>query len=128
MPLKAPSQVSSANAMVDPLTKTDHRPWPVPDKSWIMVQVWRDLLFAHWEIAPDVLRTFIPKQLELDTYDGRAWISITPFEMSLRFRALPVLPGMGHLPELNFRTYVVKNDKPGIFFFSLDIASYAAVF
>src|SRR3954463_10617394 len=127
MPVQVQSQVTSANAMVNPLAKTDHRPWPIPKTPWIMAQVWRDLLFAHWEIAPDILRPFIPRQLELDTYEGKAWISITPFHMSLRFRGLPVLPGFARLPELNFRTYVVGGDKPGIYFFSLDIASFAAV-
>jgi uncharacterized protein YqjF (DUF2071 family) len=47
--------------------------------------------------------------------------------MSIRLRGLPVLPGYARVPELNFRTYVVVHDKPGIFFFSLDIASLAAV-
>ncbi|HWF12116.1 MAG TPA: DUF2071 domain-containing protein, partial [Candidatus Acidoferrales bacterium] len=55
------------------------------------------------------------------------WISITPFHMSIRLRGLPVLPGMSAIPELNFRTYVTVQNKPGVYFFSLDTVSHAAV-
>lgn len=92
-----------------------------------MVQVWRDLLFAHWNLPPAGLRRLVPMQFELDTFDGWAWLSITPFHMSLRLRGLPPFPGMLDFPELNCRTYVTLQDKPGIYFFSLDTANRAAV-
>ena len=92
-----------------------------------MVQVWRDLLFAHWNLPPATIRGLVPRQLELDTFDGSAWLSITPFHMSVRPRGLPPLPGMIDLPELNCRTYVTVQGKPGIYFFSLDTANRAAV-
>jgi hypothetical protein len=92
-----------------------------------MEQTWRDLLFAHWSVPPALLRPLIPPCLALDTFNGESWISITPFHMSIRFRGLSVLPGMSAIPELNFRTYVTVEDKPGVYFFSLDTASYAAV-
>jgi uncharacterized protein len=92
-----------------------------------MVQVWRDLLFAHWSLPPAAIRGLVPRQLELDTFDGTAWVSITPFHMSLRLRGLPPVPGMLDFPELNCRTYVTAQGKPGIYFFSLDTANRAAV-
>ncbi len=110
------------------LREVGHRPWPVPNRAWIMVQVWRDLLFAHWSVPHAAIQRLVPEQLTLDTFDGQAWVSITPFHMSLRLRGLPPLPGMRDLPELNCRTYVTVENKPGIYFFSLDIANYAAVF
>lgn len=93
-----------------------------------MVQVWRDLLFAHWSLPPASIQHLVPEQLLLDTFDGKAWVSITPFHMSLRLRGLPPLPGMLDLPELNCRTYVKAEGKAGIYFFSLDIVSRLAVF
>jgi uncharacterized protein len=111
---------------MNPLTEQDHRPWPLPKRPWIMVQVWRDLLFTHWSLPPSAIQHLIPQQLLLDTFEGQAWISITPFHMSLRFRGLPPLPGMIDLPELNCRTYVSLEGKPGIYFFSLDITSVLA--
>ena len=112
---------------MNPLVEVDHRPWPVPKRPWIMVQVWRDLLFAHWNLSPALIRRLVPEQLELDIFDGQAWVSITPFHMSVRLRGLPPFPGMFDFPELNCRTYVRAQGKPGIYFFSLDTASRAAV-
>ena len=109
------------------LRETAHRPWPLPARSWNMVQIWRDLLFAHWKVAAEKIRRLVPAPLELDTFDGSAWLTVTPFHMSLRFRGLPILPGMACIPELNCRTYVTVGGKPGIFFFSLDAASRFAV-
>ena len=78
------------------------------------------------DMSPERIVNFIPTQLKLDTFNGDAWLSIAPFHMSIRARGLPVLPGYGAVPELNCRTYVTVDGKPGIYFFSLDIASSAA--
>jgi uncharacterized protein len=109
------------------LNRQAHRRWPAPKRPWLMLQVWRDLLFAHWTVPVDAIRPLVPRQLELDTFDGHAWLSITPFHMSVRVRGLPHLPGMFDVPELNCRTYVVADEKPGVFFFSLDAASRIVV-
>jgi uncharacterized protein YqjF (DUF2071 family) len=89
-----------------------------------MMQGWYDLLFAHWPVSVDLLRPLIPQVLNIDTFDGNAWVGITPFDLKMRPRGLPTL---SHFPELNCRTYVVYRDKPGIFFFSLDAGSRFAV-
>jgi len=60
----------------------------------------------------------VPAGLILDTFDGLAWIGITPFVVSrLRLRGAPAIPGASSFPELNVRTYVRRADKPGVFFF-----------
>ena len=93
-----------------------------------MRQVWHDLLFAHWQVNPDNLRPLVPAPLELDIYDGHAWVAVTPFHMSdVRMRALSPILGMSAFPELNVRTYVKFGGVPGVFFFSLDAASRMAV-
>ena len=113
------------------LLQTSHRPWPLPTRPWIMVQRWHDLLFAHWALPPDQIRPLIPPELELDTFEGKAWVGVIPFWMSgVRFRALPPVPTASKFPELNVRTYVrtlQEPDKPGVYFFSLDAASVLAV-
>jgi len=108
----------------------DHstRPWPPPPSPWIMRQVWHDLLFAHWPLPPAALRPLVPASLAIDTFDGQAWLGVVPFQMSgVRPRCLPPLPGLSAFPELNVRTYVALQGKPGVFFFSLDAASRLAV-
>ncbi len=93
-----------------------------------MAQTWKDLLFAHWPMPPADVRPLLPDGLELDTFDGRAWLAVTPFVLDkLRPRALPPLPGLSRFPELNVRTYARAGGKSGVFFFSLDAGSTLAV-
>jgi uncharacterized protein YqjF (DUF2071 family) len=107
---------------------TAHRPWPVPDEPWVNAQTWVDLAFLHWRVDADALRRELGRAVELDTFDGDAWLGITPFLLSdFRLRGLPPVPRLSTFPELNVRTYVTRDDKPGIWFFSLDAASTLAV-
>ncbi|PSP68804.1 hypothetical protein BRC79_05335, partial [Halobacteriales archaeon QH_8_67_27] len=67
---------------------------------------WRHLLFANWPVDPDVVDAHIPDRLTVDTYDGRAWLSVVPFtNVEVRPTGLPAWTGL-NLPELNLRTYV----------------------
>lgn len=92
-----------------------------------MEQTWNDLLFAHWPIAPEVMRKLIPTALALDTFNEQCWIAVTPFHMSgVRGRFVPPIPGTSAFPELNVRTYVTYGGKPGVYFFSLDAGSRLA--
>ena len=98
-----------------------HRPWALPDRRWVMGQTWNDLLFAHWRVEPDALRPHLPEQIPLDTFDGSAWIGVTPFVVSgMRARLTLPAPGLARFPEINVRTYATIDGKPGIWFFSLD--------
>jgi uncharacterized protein YqjF (DUF2071 family) len=93
-----------------------------------MGQTWQHLLFAHWRVPHDVLRPHVPDRLELEEHDGSAWVGLTPFRISgLRVRGAPPLPLLSSFDELNCRTYVRVGDRPGIWFFSLDASSRAAV-
>jgi uncharacterized protein len=114
--------------MQPPLSCTEHRPWPIPSGPWVMKQIWHDLLFAHWPVPPSIMRPLVPRELDLHTYDHQCWIAVTPFHMSgIRARGLPPIPGLSRTPELNVRTYVTVGEKPGVYFFSLDAGSHAAV-
>jgi uncharacterized protein len=105
-----------------------HRPWPLPGGPWVMAQRWHDLLFAHWPVPVAAVRALIPAGLEIDTFDGAAWLGVVPFRMSdVRLRGTPALPWLSFFPELNVRTYVVRDGKPGVWFFSLDAGNIAAV-
>ena len=110
------------------LDETGHRPWPMPESPWVMTQTWHDLLFAHWAVDPGVLRPLVPASLPVDEFDGAAWLGIVPFRMTnVAPRGMPSVPGLSAFPELNVRTYVTLENKPGVFFFSLDAASSIAV-
>jgi uncharacterized protein YqjF (DUF2071 family) len=110
------------------LEQIAHRPWPLPRGNWVMAQNWHDLLFAHWRVEEAALRRHIPAKLEVDTYEGQAWLGVVPFRMSgVRLRGTPAIPWLSAFPELNVRTYVVADGKPGVWFFSLDAANKIAV-
>lgn len=110
------------------INEIDYRPYPPPEKPFVMHQTWQDLLFMHWRVPFEELRRVVPGVLPLDTFDGSAWVGVVPFRVSgARPRFLPALPGVSNFPELNLRTYVTVKGKPGVFFFSLDAASPIAV-
>jgi len=93
-----------------------------------MTQRWNDLLFLHYDLPPEALRPLVPDALTLDTYHQRGWLSITPFWMNhLRPPGIPSLPWVSQFSELNVRTYVTYEGKPGVFFFSLDASHLSAV-
>ncbi len=103
-----------------------------PDAKVVMRPKWRDLLFLHWELKPHQVQQLLPAGLELDLFAGRAFVGLVPFRMeNVRPHFVPDLKRLGHFhsrfPELNVRTYVVRDGVPGVWFFSLDAASSFAV-
>ena len=110
------------------LANTSHRPWQIPQMPWVMAQSWQKLLFAHWALPIDMVRPLIPSPLELDTFDGMAYVGVVPFLMNhVHGRSLPPIPTTSCFPELNVRTYVTHQGKRGVWFFSLDADSLLAV-
>ena len=87
-----------------------------------------NLAFLHWEIDYQDLRKRIPSTLDIDLYEGKAWIAIVPFDMrGVTLRHCPTFDPISNFPEINVRTYVTRNGKPGVWFFSLDVPSKFAV-
>jgi uncharacterized protein YqjF (DUF2071 family) len=93
-----------------------------------MGQSWERLAFLHWPVDAARLTHVLPPGIEPDEFDGTAWVGVTPFELrSVRLRHTLPVPLLSSFPELNLRTYVSYEGKPGIWFLSLDAASRAAV-
>jgi uncharacterized protein len=90
---------------------------------------WRDLLFLHWPVPADALRALVPPQLDLDLFEGTAYVGLVPFTMTgVRPVGVPPVPGLSTFHETNVRTYVHLNCRdPGVWFFSLDAANGIAV-
>ena len=94
----------------------------------IMHQTWDKLLFLHWAFPESVLRPHVPAPLQIDTFEGRAWVGVTPFTMrNVRPEGLPAVPFLSDAHELNVRTYVHYDGVPGVWFFSLDASNPLAV-
>jgi uncharacterized protein YqjF (DUF2071 family) len=96
------------------------RPW--------MIHRWDLLTFLHWSYEPEVVARLLPPGLQIETFGGRAWVGLVPFQMLIRPPGLPALPWLSHFPETNVRTYVTAPDgTAGVWFLSLDAARAPAV-
>jgi uncharacterized protein YqjF (DUF2071 family) len=94
---------------------------------WVWRQHWQDLLFMHWRVPADELRSHVPRQLEIDEQGGTAWVSLVLFRLRVRPCWLPAVPGLSTLMELNLRTYVTLGGKPGIYFLSMHADNRLAI-
>ena len=109
-------------------TADSDRTWPLPNHSHAMRMGWHDLLFAHWAFDSDQIDRLLPEGVVAETFDGKAWVGVVPFRMSdVAPRFVPAMPWMSAFPELNIRTYVSLQGKPGVWFFSLDATNPVAV-
>jgi hypothetical protein len=102
--------------------------WRLDVPAFIGHMTWRDLLFAHWPVPARALRPHVPARLEIEEFEGTAWLAVVPFLMTgIRLRGAPPVPGLSRMLELNVRTYVRFGDWPGVWFFSLDAETWPAV-
>lgn len=95
---------------------------PAPVRRPVMVQHWTDVVFLHWRYAPAEVQRLLPPGVEVDVFDGSAWVALVPFHMDgLGVPGLAPLPHVGSFPEVNVRTYVRCGERRGVWFFSLDV-------
>jgi uncharacterized protein len=94
----------------------------------VTYQRWGSITFLHWRFDPDLIQRRLPEGFRVHTFEGAAWVSITPFVMTFRLTGLPPIPGVARFPETNVRTYVRGPDgRDGIWFFSLEASSLPLV-
>lgn len=103
------------------LQHVSHRTWPLPDRKWSYYQEWNHALFLHWKVPADILKQFLPHELILDTFNGEAWVSLVAFTMEkIRPRNLPAFSPLSKFHEINLRTYILHNGKPGVYFLNIE--------
>lgn len=103
------------------LDSTAHRPWEIPTKNWRFYQEWKDAVFVHWQVPLNEIKKFVPEDIEIDLFEGKAWVSLVAFSMEkLRRRNLPSVPAISDFNEINLRTYVKYKGKPGVYFLSIE--------
>jgi len=91
---------------------------------WILSQTWEQLLFCNWRYRPETIAPLLPEGLELDLFDGSAWVSAVPLHVTkTHLHGVPAVPYLEHFDELNLRTYVRCGDHHGVWFFSIDAAN-----
>jgi uncharacterized protein YqjF (DUF2071 family) len=120
--------LQSAKRQGSTLSDVSQRPWPLPESPWLIGQTLVDQLFVHHRVPTEQLRGLVPDELEIQEHSGSAWIGVTPFAVTgLRARGLLALPFVSSSFGLNVRTFVTRDDRPGIWFLSLDSSSRLAV-
>ncbi|HEU4496782.1 MAG TPA: DUF2071 domain-containing protein [Flavobacterium sp.] len=98
-----------------------HRPWELPKDSWRYYQEWNDAVFLHWEADLEELKKHVPKELEIDLYEGKPWVSAVAFSMEeIRPRFLPAFSPISNFYEINIRTYIKTESKTGVYFLSIE--------
>jgi uncharacterized protein YqjF (DUF2071 family) len=110
--------------------RTSNNPHPLPPGRWLISQRWNNLLFAHWPVPALSLAALVPEGLQVDTFNGSAWLGIMPFSMDrIKVRGLPPIPGARSFPDLSLRTYVreERTGTPGVVCLSLDSSNLLAV-
>jgi uncharacterized protein YqjF (DUF2071 family) len=74
---------------------------------------WRWLAMLNWEIDPGVLRPRIPRGTELDSWQGRTFVSVVGFRfLGTRLAGWPV-PFHRDFDEVNLRFYVRRRSLDG---------------
>lgn len=103
------------------LNTTKHRPWKIPTDSWRFYQEWNNAIFLHYQVDLTELRKFVPKELEIDLFEGKPWISVVAFTMEkIRPKNFPSFSPISDFDEINIRTYVKSNNKTGVYFLSIE--------
>ncbi|WP_298315865.1 DUF2071 domain-containing protein [uncultured Aquimarina sp.] len=103
------------------LKNTLHRPWDIPNEPWKYYQEWNNAIFLHWKVDYDELKKFVPKELEIDLFEGNAWVSLVAFSMEkIRPKHLPYFPPISNFEEINIRTYIKSGKKTGVYFLSIE--------
>jgi len=115
--------------MLEFMPRTSHRPRPLPSGRWVLKQRWNDMLFANWPVPASLLAPLIPEGLQVDTFQGSAWLGVMPFWIEqIKVRGLPPLPGARSFPHLSLRTYVrdPQTGTLGLSFLSLEASNLLA--
>jgi uncharacterized protein len=82
-----------------------------PKESIFLTAEWRDLAMLNYQVSPRLLQPYVPRGTELDSFDGKTFISLVGFRF-LNTRLFGVLPIPFHtdFDEVNLRFYVRRHD------------------
>ncbi len=105
--------------MIDSITP-DPPPWT---QRTVLRQRWDQLAYFHWRYPVDEVQRLLPAELQVDQFDGSAWVGLIPFHMRrVQLGPTPPVPYLGSFVEINVRTYVVDRlGRRAVWFFSLDV-------
>lgn len=111
------------------LSDISHRPYPIPNGEWVYYQEWNRALFLHWVVPYELLIKCVPANLEIDTIEGKCYISVVAFTMEkIRPKYIPSIKYISDFDEINVRTYVKKGNKGGVYFLNIEAGKSISAF
>lgn len=91
---------------------------------------WENLIMANYAVDPTILIPYLPKGVELDSFEGKCYVSLVGFMFNKTKIFKVPIPYLGSFEEINLRFYVVRKDegtlKRGVVFIN-ETVPYAAV-
>jgi len=106
-----------------------HRPWTLLKGKRTFYQEWNDALFLHWKVEESELQKLSPSKVSIDKFEGEAWISLVAFTMEkIRPKNLPSISFISNFHEVNVRTYLIHDNKPGVFFLNIEAQKETSAF
>lgn len=111
------------------LKNISHRTWNLPNGKWSYYQEWNDALFLHWKVEESELQKLTPTNISIDKFEGECWVSMVAFTMEkIRPRNLPSVSFISNFDEINVRTYLTQDNKPGVFFLNIEAQKETSTF
>ena len=82
---------------------------------------WRDLVMLNYEVDPGLVRRYVPSGTELDSFEGRTYVSLVGFRfLNTKLFGFAPVPFHANFDEVNLRFYVRrregKEDRRGVVF------------
>ena len=72
---------------------------------------WRDLVMLNHEVEPAILRQYVPSGVELDTFEGRTFVSLVGFRfLRTKLYGFLAVPFHSNFDEVNLRFYVRRRE------------------
>jgi len=77
---------------------------------------WKNLLMLNYAVDPALLQPFVPVNTDLDTHDGKTWMSLIGFEFNKTRVLGKAIPFHQAFEEVNLRFYVKRSERRGVVF------------
>ena len=71
---------------------------------------WENIIMVNYEIDPEILTPLLPNGVELDLFNGKAYVSLVGFMFKETKLFNVPIPKLGTFEEINLRFYVIRKE------------------
>ena len=89
-------------------------PEPPPNEPVFLSAEWRELVMLNYEVEPRVVKTYVPRGTDLDSFNGKTYVSLVAFRfLHTKLFGFLTIPFHSNFDEVNLRFYVRRNAADG---------------